>query len=166
LFSLKLTAIAVIATAALGAGGSLYGYAKGKQAGSEKVQAMWDAEKLAIAQAVADELVRVRQKEQDLQKRIQKIQQEKTDEIARLNKRHARIVDGLRDRPEAPPNRAGVPDPAAAAAPGGWCTGARLYRDHAAAFAGEASLAARLQSELKSCRTQYEAARKLSEKSD
>ena len=143
--------VAALMVAALAAGCAWYGYSMGRQAGMAQVQAAWDAERLATQQAQAEELMKARQREQALQAMVDRQRRAHREEVDRIVREHAVLVDGLRDRPDSP-GGGGVPEGAdAGAGSAGWCTGARLYRDHAAAFAGESALAAQLQSALRTC---------------
>ena len=126
-------------------------YSAGFQAGESKIQAKWDAEVSAMAEAQARELERAMAKTAELQTQVDQITRSHRNEINRIRREHSAIVDSLRDRPDSS-DRGGLPaDTSAGVESAGWCTGARLYRDHAAAFAGESTLAAQLQSALITC---------------
>jgi hypothetical protein len=103
-----------------------------------------------------------RKAEQDLQAKASVRRKEKDRELQEIKSRHAALLDSLRDRPNQPSTE--VSSVAGAGPSASWCTGARLYQDHAAAFAREAARAAELQTALKTCVGQYnDAQQKLSE---
>jgi hypothetical protein len=119
-----------------------------------QIQAKWDAERAATQAAQAEQVMKARQQELALQAAINRIKQEKHREAVKLANDFAAVVDSLHNRPEAGASGGGVPEGAGAGTDAaGWCTGARLYRDHATAFAGQAALAAELQSALRACIT-------------
>lgn len=64
---LRTALVALAIGLGVGAIGSWYAHSKGKQQGKESVQAMWNAERLALATAQAEEAAKARQKEQTLQ---------------------------------------------------------------------------------------------------
>ena len=120
-------------------------YNAGFRAGESKIQAKWDAE------AQARELQLAMARTAELQARVDQITRSHRNEVNRIRREHTALVDSLRDRPNSS-DHGGLPaDTGAGAESAGWCTGARLYRDHAAAFAGESTLAAQLQSALITC---------------
>ena len=90
-------------------------YNAGYRAGESKIQAKWDAKVSAMAQAQAAEVNAARIREQELQAQISQQQRTHRNEVARINARHASILDGLRDRPDRP-GGGGVPEGAGAGA--------------------------------------------------
>jgi hypothetical protein len=133
---------------ALAAGCAWFGYSKGRQSGMQEVQTLWTAEKLAMEQAKAEELMKARQQEQALQALLDKQRREHRNEVNRIVREHAGLVDSLRNRPEARAGAGGVPEGAAA---GVGCTGAGLSAGDAAFLAGLAADAARTQAALALC---------------
>lgn len=125
--------------------------------GKKAVQQQWDKEKAATAQAVAKAHAQARATEQALQASIDKIQKDKRNEIARLNRAHAAAVDGLRNRPERPDGPAGsMPTPASNGNAGAGCTGRELYRPDAEFLIGEARRADIIRLQLATCQAAYQ----------
>ena len=124
-----------------------YLYDSGKKA----VQQRWDLEK-AVAMAKAQEQARAA--EQAMQASIDKIQKDRRNEIARLNRRHAAALDSLRDRPDGPAGA--VPAPASDGDAGAWCTGRELYRPDAEFLVGEARRADIIRLQLAACQAAYQ----------
>lgn len=134
-----------------------WGYIVGNGHGKDKVQAAWDKQRAAMAEAAARQQTEARKREQELQARADQIRQEKAREVTALTRRHAAIVDSLRNRPEArATDSAGVPQ---AASDGVGCTGQGLARPDAQFLAGFAADAARLQAAFDQCRAGYQAAK-------
>lgn len=146
-----------IATAVLLSATSFgWGYIVGNGHGKDKVQAAWDKQRAAMAEDAARQQSEARKREQELQARADQIRQEKAREVTALNRRHAAIVDGLRNRPEA---RAAVLVVPQAAGDGVGCTGQGLARPDAEFLAGFAADSARLQAAFDQCRAGYQAAK-------
>lgn len=138
------------------------GYYKGNSAGQAEVQQKWDKEKTEQYAAYADAQEEARTREQNLQIQADRIREDKDNEIRNLNARATALSNSLRDRPSrSAPAPSTVSASSDAATDSGWCTGTRLYREHAEAFAGESAIAAEIQSDLRACRQQYEEAVKL-----
>jgi len=148
-----LTLVLAIAGAAGG------GYYKGNSAGQAEVQQAWDKEKAEQYAAYAKGEEEARQREQEMQQPADKLRREKDAQIRDINARATALTNSLRDRPERPAQDGAMSSTAGLTDAPVWCTGARLYREHAEAFAGESALAAELQSELKTCLKQYNAVR-------
>lgn len=108
------------------------------------------------AQAAAAALA----KERAWQAAADKLKETQDVEVRSINTRlHAALAE-LRKRPTSPASASSdVPDSAGASESSSWCTGSRLYGDHAAAFAREAARASELQVDLRECRTMYDAVR-------
>jgi hypothetical protein len=157
MWNLKLMAAIGIATTISLAGTAWYAYSKGKQSGMQEVQTLWIAERAAIREAQAKEMEQARQREEALQARVDQIRRSHRNEISRINRDHAALVDSLRDRPEARAGDSGVPDGAAA---GVGCTGAGLARLDAELLSGYAAAAARQQAALNACVTAYDEVRR------
>lgn len=157
--------LAAIVTLTLLAGYAWQSVSRWKQSlisqGRTEVQARWDKNMLDISEAITAEIQRTRKLESDLQDQEVKSRKAKDDEISRINARYAALLDSLHNRPDSPtsPSGTGVPETASTGPAAGWCDGSRLYRDHAAAFAGEAAMAAELQAYARYCVKQYEAVR-------
>ncbi len=136
------------------------GYTYGHSSGKAVVQQQWDADKAAVAQAVADELTRIRRKEADLQANADKLRKDKDEALHAANARADALVKRLRDRPSRPIQAAGVPPDTGPAGAAEGCTGAQLYREDGEAYVGEARLANEVQEYL---RMYYEAYKELRE---
>lgn len=152
MWNLKLMAAIGIATTISLAGTAWYAHSKGRQSGMQEVQTLWIAERAAIREAQAEEMMKARQREEALQAQVDQIRRSHRNEIARINRDHAALVDSLRDRPEARAGDSGVPEGAAA---GIGCTGAGLAAGDASFLAGFAADAARAQAALNACVTAY-----------
>jgi hypothetical protein len=152
IWNLKTLAVSGIAITTLVAGTAWYSFNRGSQYGMSVIQTQWDAEKLLVAQAQAEEQMKARQTEQALQATINRIRQEKTREATRLANDYAAVINSLHDRPKARADTTGVPEGAVA---GVGCTGSGLARDDAEFLAGYARDAGRLQLALDICRKQY-----------
>ena len=127
-------------------------HSKGKQAGIEKVQALWTAERLAIATAQAEQTKKTREKEQALQEQLTKQKRAHQNEIYRIQRDHIALVDSLRERAERPNSASGMPkDSTNGAEPASGCTGAQLYRQDGQFLAREAARADQLRSALSAC---------------
>jgi hypothetical protein len=121
------------------------------------VQAKWDAEKLAQANAMNEELMKARQQEQALAKVLAKQKRDHQNEVKRLVAQYNALSDSLRDRPEARSDGpTGLPDTPDS---GTGCTGAGLSRPDAAFLAGLAADAARTQAALQACQRAYDEVR-------
>lgn len=147
--------ITVITT--LLAGCVVYAYNKGRQSGMRAVQTLWDSEKLATAQAQAEELMKARQRESALRALADKLRKERTDEAKRLAAAYAADLERLRDRP-ARDGAADLPDSAPnGSGPAAGCTGAQLFREDAGVLVGIARDADQLRLALKQCQAAYDA---------
>jgi len=152
MWKLKSLAVATTAFSISLAATAWFAHSKGVQSGKSQIQSQWDAEVAAMALAQAAELERAMAKTAELQAQVDQIRRSHRNEVNRIRREHTALVDSLRDRPEARAGAGGMPeDSGVGAESAGWCTGARLYRDHAAVLAGESSLASQLQSALRAC---------------
>lgn len=135
------------------AGTAWYAHSKGKQQGKEAVQAMWNAERLAVATAQAEEAAKGRQKEQTLQTLLAEQRKEHQNEVRRLVRDHAALADSLRQRADRPAEgAASVPQGASAGVePAIGCTGSQLYRQDGEFLAREAARADQLRIALRAC---------------
>lgn len=107
----------------------------------------------AIQQADNERLAR--QTEDTWVNSVGKIQQEKQDEIASINRRHAAELDSVRQRADRKPaGTSGVPKDSAACSGN---TGAELSRPDAEFLAGEAARAESLRAALVACYKAYDA---------
>ena len=153
------TALAVIIAA--GVAGA-YGYMRGEESGRLQVQSKWDAERAELEAIHARDQQSAREREKLMQQTADRLRQEKDRETRDLNSRVTALNNSLRDRPSRTANPVSpVSSTPSAGSDPGWCVGSRLYREHAEAFAGESAIAAEIQSELRTCRKQYENALKI-----
>jgi hypothetical protein len=153
MWNLKLLAVTGTLIATSLAGTAWYAYSKGKEQGKEMVQAMWNAERLAVATAQAEEAAKARQKEQALQTLLAQQRKEHQNEVRRLVRDHAALADSLRQRADRPADStAGVPQVAnAGVEPATGCTGSQLYRQDGEFLAREAARADHLRLALRAC---------------
>jgi len=126
-----------------------------------QIQTQWDAERLAVAQAIAPELERVRTVEQALRTNLTKQRKEYQYENDRLSVLYESALSRLSDRPDRPEDSGGVPqDSNVGAVPADGCTGASLFRPDAEFLVREASRADQLRIALKSCLAAYNQTRR------
>jgi hypothetical protein len=119
----------------------------------------WDAERLAVAQAIATELERVRTVEQTLRTNLTKQRKEHKYESDRLAIQYESALTRLSDRPDRP-DSGGVPEGSdTGTGPATGCTGAQLSRPDAAVLVGIARDADRLQLALDACQAAYDSVR-------
>lgn len=125
---------------------------RGELRGMANIQSQWDAEVAQMAEAQAEELSKALATTAALQAQIDQLRRSHRHEIARINARHAALVDSLRDRPEARAGDGGVPEGAAV---GVGCTGEGLSAGDAAFLIRLAADAALTQSALQACQQAY-----------
>jgi hypothetical protein len=152
-WNLKLTIAVAVASVTFYAGTTLYAYNKGVQSGTSQTQKLWDAERLAVAQAVAAELERVRTVEQTLRTNLTKQRKEHKHEMDRLSIQYESALGRLSDRPDRPAESAAElsEDSPVGAVPADGCTGASLFRPDAEFLTREAHRADQLRAALKAC---------------
>ena len=143
---------AILATA----GWAIHGF--GLAAGRAEIQAKWDQQRITDAAANVQAAMQARAREQALQSTADKIRQEKTREIADLNRRHAALVDSLRHRPDRPADYLPATAQAAGIGPATGCGADQLYREDAAMALGIARDADLVRIALRQCHAQYQAA--------
>ena len=142
-----------LVAAVVAAGGAWMAYSAGYEAGATRVQTAWDKQAAATAQAHIAELHRAAARTGELAAKVEQLQRSHRNEIRRIERTHADLVDSLRYRPEARAGAGNVPTDTAAGAAG--CTGAGLARPDAAFLAGFAADAARTQAALDACIAAY-----------
>lgn len=147
-------AVGALVLGALGGAALDHTIMSSKIDGIEKRAAEVDRQRAEIR--AADELD-ARTKEQTLTAQVGKVQQEKTNEIDRINSRHALELDGLRRRADRRPATSGQGAAAAPACEGS--TGAELSRPDAEFLIGEAARADRQRTALGACYQAYDAVR-------
>jgi len=153
MWNLRLLAVIGTFTITSLAATAFYAYSKGRQDGKTLVQARWDAERLAVTAAQAEEAMKARQKEQALQTLLAQQRKEHQNEVRRLVRDHAALADSLRQRADRPAEgAAGVPQGASAKVePATGCTGSQLYRQDGEFLAREAARADQLRLALRAC---------------
>jgi hypothetical protein len=153
IWNLKLIAVAATAIATSLAGTAWYSYNKGSQSGMSQIQSKWDAERLAVAQAIATELERVRAVEQTLRTNLTKQRKEHKNEMDRLSIQYESALGRLSDRPDRPTEGAAElsEDSPVGAVPADGCTGAELFRPDAEFLVREATRSDQLRLALKAC---------------
>lgn len=132
------------------------GWRLGKEIATIRANTVKAAEKQATELQQLE--AQYRERERQYVQMYAEAQEKRNVEIARINKRHAAVIDSLRQRPERK-----VPDsnhevPGATPACTG-TTGAELARGDAEFLAGYAADAARLDAELTKCEAAYNALR-------
>lgn len=144
---------AVIAVAL--AGGA--GYVKGSAHGRAEVQAEWDRERAAQAEAYAKAQAAAREKEQALQAEADQLREETSVKLKEASDRAASLSNRLRDRKERPTTPTSSVSGATQSCSG--ASGAELARGDGEFLVRYAADAARLQAALDQCVKQYEAVR-------
>lgn len=131
----------------------------GLAAGRAEIQAKWDQRRIADAAANVQAAMQARAREQALQHAADKIHQEKTREIADLNRRHAAaLADSLHHRPDRPTDYLPAAAQAADTGPAAGCGADQLFRQDAAVALGIARDADLVRIALRQCHAQYQAA--------
>ena len=131
----------------------------GLSSGRAEIQARWDQQRIADAAATAQAVIRARAREQAAQHAADRIRQEKTREIADLNRRHAAaLADSLRHRPDRPADHLPATAQAADTGPAAGCSADQLFRQDAAVALGIARDADLVRIALQQCHAQYQAA--------
>lgn len=153
MWNIKLLAVTGMLTLTSLAGTAWYAYSKGRQSGMQEVQTLWIAERAAIREAQAEEMMKARQREEALKALLARQRKEHRNEVDRIVREYSALADSLRDRPERPAEGAGgVPASAdAGTEPAAGCTGAQLYRPDGVFLAGEAARADQLRVALAAC---------------
>lgn len=132
-------------------------YKRGLHHGEAKIQAKWDAERAAIAQATQQAMQERIAAEEQLRRQVDEQQKTYQQKIARLAAERNALLDSVRNRPSR--DRGSDVPGAAAAGDRSGCTGSELYREDAEFLVGEAERADRIAEQLTACVAQYQAAR-------
>lgn len=143
-------AAVIIALACFGA------YKRGLHHGEAKIQAKWDAERAAIAQATQQAMQERIAAEEQLRRQADEQQKTYQARIARLAAERDDLLRSVRQRPS---RDSGGDMPGATATGGARCTGAELHREDAEFLVGEAERADAIAGQLSACVAQYQAAR-------
>lgn len=156
--------IIAVATVGGGVGFGLYGSAKydaGVIAGESRINALWQADVAKAEKARADLEAEHRLRERELRGLMKTNEDNANATIDSINRVHAAVVAGLRDRTQRP-EAASTQQPAdPATCPPVVCTGAGLYAEDAKFLIGEAARANKLRAQLANCERDYENARRL-----
>lgn len=151
-------AIAALLLAAILAAAGWAIHETGLAAGQAEIQAKWDQRRIADAAATMHAAIQARAREQAAQLAADRIRQEKTREIADLNRRHAALVDSLRHRSDRPADYLPAAAQAADTGPAAGCGANQLFRQDAAVALGIARDADLVRIALQQCHAQYHAA--------
>lgn len=133
-------------------------HASGLAAGRAEIQAKWDKQRITDAAATVQANLKARAREQAAHAAADRIREEKTREIADLNRRHAALVDSLRHRPDRPADYLPATAQATDAGPAAGCGADQLFRQDAAVALGIARDADLVRIALQQCHAQYQAA--------
>ena len=134
-------------------------YTAGQAEATQRLTAIYVAEKLETQKAINAELTKTRQREKELLAVMQQSSQEYNNEIQRVNAKHDSVVDSLRNRPiTRTDSDTGLPESASTDI---GCTGKGLARPDAEFLAGYATRAAKLQAALNSCKESYNSVMKM-----
>lgn len=132
-------------------------YRKGYKEADAKVRAEWAEERVQLAAATAAAMAKAQHREQILQETIEVQRDEYSKQVAVVERRHAAIVAGLRDRAsQRAEGPTGLPETPGTAV---GCTGAGLAGPDAEFLAGYATDAAKLAAALTTCQNAYEEVR-------
>lgn len=153
------TLIAVAAVIAFTGAIGWKAYTIGQDEATQRLTAVYVAEKLETQKVVNSELIKARQREKELLAVMQQSSQEYNDEIQRVTAKHDNIVDSLRNHPSTRTNNdRGVPESTSTDV---GCTGKGLARADAEFLTGYAADAAKLQAALNSCKERYNSVMKM-----
>ena len=130
----------------------------GLDSGRAEIQSKWDQQRITDAAATVQAVMQARTSEHAAQIAADRIRQEKTREIADLNRRHAALVDSLRHRPDRPADYLPATAQAADTGPAAGCGADQLFRQDAAVALGIARDADLVRIALQQCHAQYQAA--------
>lgn len=145
-----ISAIAAV-TLSLCAGSAWYSYKRGEQSGITQIQTLWDAERLAVSQAIATELERVRMVETNLRTTLAKQRKEYQYENDRLSILYQSALGSLSDRPSREDSGSLSEGSNTGTGHSNGCTGAELYRQDSEFLVGIARDADKLRLALKAC---------------
>lgn len=153
------TLIAVAAIIAFTGAVGWKAYTAGQAEATQRLTAIYVAEKLETQKAVNAELMKARQREKELLAVMKQSSQEYNNEIQRVTTKHHNIIDSLRNRPiTRTDSDRGVPESTSTDT---GCTGKGLARPDAEFLAGYATEAAKLQAALNSCKESYNSVMKM-----
>lgn len=153
-----ITALLIAAALAVAvAGWSIH--ENGLAAGRAEIQAKWDQQRITDAAATVQAAMQARAREQAAQFAADRIRQEKTREIADLNRRHAAaLADSMRHRSNRPADYLPATAQAANTGPAAGCGADQLFKQDAAVALGIARDADLVRIALQQCHAQYQAA--------
>jgi hypothetical protein len=143
----------LLALVAAAAGAKLY--VEGKRYGINEVTLLWQEEKAMLLRKANEVLMKAKEEQDLLNHKLMLNRLEKQREIDNITRRYNDAIDSLQHRPtERATSDSGLPE---GAPTGVGCTGAGLARPDASFLTGYAAEAAKLQSALNSCKSQYDA---------
>jgi len=153
MWNLKTLAVTGIVFTMSLAGTAWYAYNSGKQSGMQEVQTLWTAERLAMSEALVEEQMKARQREQALAALNARLVKEHRDEVNRISREYAALADSLRDRPDRPSEGGGgvSENPNAGTEHPAGCTGASLFAEDSEFLVRESARADQLRIALKAC---------------
>ena len=153
------TLISIAIVIALTGGIGWKAYTAGQAEATQRLSAIYTAEKLDTQKAVNAELMKARQREKEMLVVIQQSSQEHANDIQRITTKYNRIIDSLRNRPTTRTNNNTNMSSDSSTASG--CTGKGLARPDGEFLAGYAADAAKLQIALNICKERYNAVMKM-----
>ena len=134
-------------------------YTAGQDEATQRLTAVYVAEKLETQKIINVELTKARQREKELLAVMQQSSREYDSEIQRVNAKHDSIVDSLLNRPiTRTDSDRGVPENTSTDT---GCTGKGLARPDAEFLTRYATEAAKLQAALNSCTERYTSVMKM-----
>lgn len=134
-------------------------YTAGQAEATQRLTAVYVAEKLETQKAVNAKLIEARQREKELLAVMQQSSQEYNNAIQRVTDKYDNIVDSLRNRPTTRTDSdRGVPESTSTDV---GCTGKGLARPDAEFLTRYAADAAKLQAALNSCKERYSSLMKM-----
>lgn len=134
-------------------------YTAGQAEATQRLTAVYVAEKLETQKVVNTKLIEARQREKELLAVMQQSSQEYNNEIQRVTDKYDNIVDSLRNRPTTRTDSdRGVPESTSTDV---GCTGKGLARPDAEFLTRYAADAAKLQAALNSCKERYSSLMKM-----
>ena len=153
------TLIAVAVVIALTGAVGWKAYTAGQAEATQRLTAVYVAEKLETQKTVNAKLIEARQREKELLAVMQQSSQEYNNEIQRVTDKYDNIVDSLRNRPTTRTDSdRGVPESTSTDV---GCTGKGLARPDAEFLTRYAADAAKLQAALNSCKERYSSLMKM-----
>jgi hypothetical protein len=133
-------------------------YQAGLDAGRQKIQAIWDGERIEQARQRAEALRKTRLREMDLQMTIDRLRGDHHETVVRITAERDTALRELRRRPERPAGYVPAAAQAAGSEPTPSCSGTQLWRDDAEFLVRLAADADAVRAALTECRAAYDSA--------